>query len=475
MPRKNTNAEGGDLGVRQDSKLTTPATNSLTDAQTQAAKSWRDVLPVHPAAKIFPEMTLAQLRELGADIKANGLQSPIAVARCLEGRGSKYQLLDGRNRLNAMELAGVPFELAVSKTYCCFEDPDPVPDGHKEFPGIIEVTSDPYAYVLSANLHRRHLTAEGKRDVITALIKLHPDKSDRQIAEMLKVSPTTVGSVRKELEDTGMVSSLDTRTDKRGVQQPAHKPPRQTDPAVRAVTASNGVDQQASAEPKPSMGTRVSMAPHRERGLDLYETPTVAIRALLEVEPLVGPIWECACGPGNIVRELRAAGHHVITSDLIDYGCPDAAGGIDFLKQTTAPESATTILTNPPYRLANKFGRHALTLMPHVIMLLPLRFLEGLGRSDILDGGKFARVHVFRNRLPMIHRVGWTGPKVKTGNLAFAWFVWSADHHGPPTIHRITWHEEASTTTPPPAPAPPPDPGEMPDIPAFLDRRRAVP
>jgi hypothetical protein len=45
-------------------------------------KSWRDVLPVHPAAKMFPLMSEtdpAALKELGEDIKRNGLQVPILI------------------------------------------------------------------------------------------------------------------------------------------------------------------------------------------------------------------------------------------------------------------------------------------------------------------------------------------------------------------------------------------------------------
>src|SRR5262249_55719558 len=68
-----------------------------------AGRSWRDVLPVHPAAELFPLMSPDELRELGEDIKKRGLQIPILI------RGD--ELLDGRNRLDAMELVGVPFQL----------------------------------------------------------------------------------------------------------------------------------------------------------------------------------------------------------------------------------------------------------------------------------------------------------------------------------------------------------------------------
>src|SRR5215471_11412447 len=62
--------------------------------------------------------------------------------------------------------------------------------------------ADPYAYVVSANAHRRHLTREQKRELIEKLLRAQPDKSDRQIAATVKASPTTVGTVRTELEQT---------------------------------------------------------------------------------------------------------------------------------------------------------------------------------------------------------------------------------------------------------------------------------
>jgi len=37
---------------------------------------------------------------------------------------------------------------------------------------------------------------------------------------------------------------------------------------------------------------------YAERGNDLYETPTVAVEALLRIEQLPHRIWEPACGRG---------------------------------------------------------------------------------------------------------------------------------------------------------------------------------
>ena len=96
------------------------------------------------------------------------------------------------------------------------------------------------------------------------------------------------------------------------------------------------------------------------------------------------------------------------------------------------------IVTNPPFKLATEFVAHALSLCPRVIMLLRLTFLESTSRTSILDNGHLARVHVFKNRLPMMHRAGWGGPKV-SNPTAFGWFVWGANHRGPTTLHRISW------------------------------------
>jgi hypothetical protein len=169
-------------------------------------KSWRDLLPVHHAADLFPLMSPDELKALGEDIKKNGLQASIVLDYPRNGF-----LIDGRNRLDAMEAVGLPV----------------VRDG-KLNRELVKITSRPisidvYEFVVSANIHRRHLTAEQKRDLIAKLLKATPEKSDRQIAETVKASPTTVGTVRTKLEATGDVSKLDTRQDTKGRKQPAKK------------------------------------------------------------------------------------------------------------------------------------------------------------------------------------------------------------------------------------------------------------
>jgi len=62
------------------------------------------------------------------------------------------------------------------------------------------------AYVISANVHRRHLTGDQRREFIAKLVRAQPEKSDRQIAKAAKVDhKKTVGTARAELQATGEI------------------------------------------------------------------------------------------------------------------------------------------------------------------------------------------------------------------------------------------------------------------------------
>jgi hypothetical protein len=192
-----------------------------------------------------------------------------------------------------------------------------------------------------------------------------------------------------------------------------------------------------------NLATGSKKHPLTERGADLYETPKPAIHALLKVEVVPQCVWEPAAGPGAIVETLRATGRRVIATDLHDWGCPESLAGADFLRQRQLPDGVEAIITNPPYKLAADFVRHALALCPKVIMLMRLAFIESVGRSDILDSGMLARIYPFANRLPMMHRWHWDGPKASSA-MCFAWFVFEADHHGSTLLRRLRW--EANTS-----------------------------
>ena len=173
---------------------------------------------------------------------------------------------------------------------------------------------------------------------------------------------------------------------------------------------------------------------------DWYPTPPEATRKLLEVERFDGVIWEPAAGDGALCEVLREAGHSIIASDLNDYGY--CKSGVDFLMETKVPEvhgPVISLITNPPYKLAEQFIQHAIDLgVRHHAWLLRLSFLEGVGRHERLFAkNPPARVHVFSHRLTM-----WRGDedaRPVSGTMAFAWFVWDKALGSLKLKPRINW------------------------------------
>ncbi len=136
--------------------------------------SWRDRLKIHPAANLCPPMSRDELLALGEDIKANGSEPTIPIVLLQPKKGPPL-LLDGRNRLDAMEMVGLPTLT-----------PDGKPVNSKTFEEHDGV--DPYAYVLTANLHRRHLTGDQRGDLIRKIKVERPDLSTRAVADIVGTS-----------------------------------------------------------------------------------------------------------------------------------------------------------------------------------------------------------------------------------------------------------------------------------------------
>jgi hypothetical protein len=150
--------------------------------------SWRDIIKVHPACELIPEMSADERKALGEDIKAKGGQPDFPVVFDGDSR-----LLDGRSRLDAMEEQGLPiFRGHPTPEKWTLVIPWDVKESLPSF--------DPYAFVLSANVHRRHLNQEQKRETIDAILKAHPEKSDRQIAKEAGTSDKTVAKRRANAE-----------------------------------------------------------------------------------------------------------------------------------------------------------------------------------------------------------------------------------------------------------------------------------
>lgn len=177
--------------------------------------------------------------------------------------------------------------------------------------------------------------------------------------------------------------------------------------------------------PNMAAGVQFGRASLEVRRNDLYETPPCATRALIPFLNRGEAIWEPACGPGAIVRELREAGFWVKATDLVDYGLEGAEAGRDFLMERDGT-GVDVIVTNPPFKLADDFTRHALNLVGTVWIFQRLTWLEGTKRSDLIDH-HLDLVLLGIERLPMMHREGWDGPKLPTSAMPFAWFKFEAE------------------------------------------------
>src|SRR5262249_16132749 len=169
---------------------------SITSENTKSAAA-NQVLKFHPLADLFPLMSGEEFDALVADIKANGLHEPIKL---YEGK-----ILDGRNRYRACMALGGSFG---HNTIVRLEDGGDL---------------DPVAFFISKNIHRRHLTAEQKRELIAQLIKAQPEKTDRTIAKEAKGDHKTVGAHGAEQEGRGEIPHVERRTDTKGRKQPAKK------------------------------------------------------------------------------------------------------------------------------------------------------------------------------------------------------------------------------------------------------------
>ena len=177
-----------------------PRTISDMEAtKMKSAKSWRDVYQVHPAANLFPLLPPDELQKLGEDIKKNGLKEAILLwAPGDNDEHGDFLVLDGRNRLDAMELVGLPIVDGTKKQGFDLDLPAGGPDSPEkkvrlvyeksksQIMGIggnisaprVEPSVDPYAYVISKNIRRRHLTKQEQADLIVKVTSACTDPAN---------------------------------------------------------------------------------------------------------------------------------------------------------------------------------------------------------------------------------------------------------------------------------------------------------
>ena len=255
---------------------------------------WRSKFRVHPVADLFPMMSDKELAETGADIKANELREPIAVRRIYppDAKGGVstdrhvLEVLDGRNRLEAMERAGIK-------------------PPAKAFGEMDLDDAEAVAYIISANIHRRHLTPEQKKRITDNLLKDNPAQSDRQVAKVAKVDHKTVAAHRAKLEATGEIPQLDKRKGADGKARPVK--------GAKAKGAKEPAPKETARAPlrrKPSLETQ-HIGVIKARRLHVDEAVNVGVDVETEVELFADELRKAARkrggnGAANIDAERKS-------------------------------------------------------------------------------------------------------------------------------------------------------------------------
>ena len=133
-------------------------------------KEWIGEYPVHPVASLFPMIDDESLNALAEDIKKNGQREPIIVAYLDEAMIDEPVVIDGRNRHAACRLAGIEPEF---KFVMSLNDRELSP----------QVIAD---WIISHNLHRRHLTTSQKAMVGQGYLSYLKEEAKKRQIEAVK-------------------------------------------------------------------------------------------------------------------------------------------------------------------------------------------------------------------------------------------------------------------------------------------------
>jgi len=160
---------------------------------------------------------------------------------------------------------------------------------------------------------------------------------------------------------------------------------------------------------------------------DYYATEPIAGKLLLEVEPELNNIWECACGEGHLAKVFDEAGKLGKATDLINRGY----GTIEDFLISTEPYHNGDIVTNPPYKYAQEFVENALARVDigrKVCMFLKVLFLESKSRKELFTAQPPRTVYVSSSRINCAKNGDFI--TYDSSAVAYAWFVWQKGYKG---------------------------------------------
>lgn len=178
----------------------------------------------------------------------------------------------------------------------------------------------------------------------------------------------------------------------------------------------------AALAPRSADPAMLGASKYPRRKGDFYATPDWCTEVLLRHFTPAGKIWEPACGEGHMSRVIQRKGYYVTSTTLYDQGYGDDRG-LDFLTTDAVPLSVHTIITNPPYSLADEFVEHSIGLMRpicgSVAMLLRNEWCAASGRRKL-----FTPQAGFDMKIVLTKRPRWIENSKGSPRHSYAFYVW---------------------------------------------------
>ena len=152
---------------------------------------------------------------------------------------------------------------------------------------------------------------------------------------------------------------------------------------------------------------------------DFYPTPPEATMAVARWMQLSGKkVWEPACGAGHMSRALESCGATVVSTELHGQGFGNE--GVDYL-EAQLPDGIECIVTNPPFKLAEKFIRRSIEHGLPFAMLLKSQYWHSAKRRALFE---HHRPHAV---LPLTWRPDFHfGSKGGSPTMECIWTVWDS-------------------------------------------------
>ena len=173
---------------------------------------------------------------------------------------------------------------------------------------------------------------------------------------------------------------------------------------------------------------------------DYYATDPKSTEALLDVEKFSGTFLEPCIGGGHIAEVIKRyyPNNIVYGCDLVDRGYPSTLQ-CDFLTYDFLGAKVDSIITNPPYSLAQEFLEKGMSLLNDngkLAMFLKIQFLEGVKRRDMFKKYPPKYIYVFTKRQNPWRNGSSVDEKGKpwSSTMCFAWFLWEKGFKGEPVI-----------------------------------------